>query len=79
METVKLEDLKAGKLTASWGLETTHPSVAEEESARMLRLVLIGGLLSCEEGAWDVSDEWNQLLPEFEFTKIEGLHKGLWD
>jgi hypothetical protein len=44
----------------------------------MLVQVLIGGLLTCEEGAWDVSDEWNQLLPEHKFTKIEDLVGRLW-
>ncbi|KAL2207499.1 NAD(P)-binding protein [Sarocladium strictum] len=78
IHTVKLEDLKSGKITAPWGLERTHPSVSEEDAARMLLQVLIGGLLSCHEGAWDLSDEWNQLLPEVNFTKIDKFVDGLW-
>lgn len=78
IHTVKIEDLKSGKMTAPWGLESTHPSVPEEDAARMLVQVLIGGLLSCHEGAWDLSDEWNQLLPEMNFTKIDKFVDGLW-
>ncbi|KAI0135273.1 NAD(P)-binding protein [Daldinia grandis] len=78
VDTVELEDLEAGNLTASWKLEARHPSVADEEAADMLKGVLVGMLLSTARGAWDVSDEWNQRLPDYKFTEIERFLGEVW-
>jgi hypothetical protein len=45
----------------------------------MLKTVLIGTLLSSAKGAWDVSDEFNQLLPDFKFTQIEEFLAQVWE
>jgi hypothetical protein len=45
----------------------------------MLKTVLIGTLLSCAKGAWDVSDAFNQLLPDYQFTPIEDFLAKVWD
>ncbi|TAQ86952.1 hypothetical protein B7494_g4724 [Chlorociboria aeruginascens] len=74
IEKVKLEDLAAGNLKASWTLGKRHPSFTEDQAAElagMLKTVLIGTLLSSAKGAWDVSDAFNQLLPDYKFTRIE--------
>ncbi|KFY92930.1 hypothetical protein V500_03977 [Pseudogymnoascus sp. VKM F-4518 (FW-2643)] len=70
VDIVKLEDLEAGNLKTSWTLETRHPSVSEEQSADALKSVLIGTLLSGAKGAWDVSDAFNQILPDYKFTQM---------
>jgi len=44
----------------------------------MLKAVLIGTLLSCAKGAWDVSDAFNQLLPEYRFVQIEEFLAAVW-
>ena len=44
----------------------------------MLKIVLIGTLLSSAKGAWDVSNDMNRLLPNFEFTEIEDFLSGAW-
>jgi len=75
---VKLEDLEAGILTASWKLEASHPSVTGDEVENMLKTVLIGTLLSSAKGAWDVSDDFNQLLPDFKFTEMEDFLTKVW-
>ncbi|KAI1651852.1 NAD(P)-binding protein [Daldinia loculata] len=78
VDTVELEDLEAGNLTASWKLEARHPSIAYEEAANMLKGVLVGMLLSSAKGAWDISDEWNQRLPDYKFTEIEQFLGEVW-
>ncbi|KAF2491282.1 NAD(P)-binding protein [Lophium mytilinum] len=76
---VKVEDLEGGILNTSWSLETSHPSVSGEEATKLLKAVLIGTLLSCAKGAWDVSDDFNQLLPDFKFTQIEDFLAKVWE
>jgi hypothetical protein len=79
IDTVKLEDLEAGELKTSWTLEARHASVAEDQAADMMKTVLIGILLSGVKGAWNVSDEFNQILPDYEFTKIEEFLAKVWE
>ncbi|RDW59930.1 hypothetical protein BP6252_13017 [Coleophoma cylindrospora] len=78
VEKVKVEDLENGILTTSWKLESSHPSVTGDQVEKMLKTVLIGTLLSSVKGAWDVSDEMNQLLPEFKFTQLEDFLTEAW-
>lgn len=78
VDSVQMEDLEAGKLTASWKLEASHPSVSEEKATRMMKSVLVGMLLSSALGAWEVSDEWNQQLPDHKFTDIEEFLEKVW-
>ena len=82
LDKVKLEDLEAGSLEASWTLGRRHPSFAEDRTgqlAGMLKTVLIGTLLSSAKGAWDVSDAFNRLLPDYKFTQIEEFLAEVWE
>ena len=45
----------------------------------MLKTVLVGTLLSSAKGAWDVSDAWNQLLPDYKFTQMEDFLIKVWE
>ncbi|KAG4414028.1 hypothetical protein IFR04_012844 [Cadophora malorum] len=81
IDKVKIEDLEARKLKSSWTLAKKHPSFTNDQAVKleaMLKTVLIGTLLSCVKGAWDVSDDYNRLLPEFEFVKIEDFLSDAW-
>jgi len=44
----------------------------------MLKTVLISTLLSSAKGAWDVSNAFNELLPDYKFTQIEDFLAGAW-
>jgi len=79
VEKVKLEDLEKGVLTASWTLAASHPSVAQDQIEKMMKVVLIGTLLSSAKGAWDVSDAFNQIVPDFKFTQIENFLAEVWE
>ena len=79
IETVKLEDLEKGHLTASWKLEASHLSIPPEQVEKMLKTVLIGTLLSSVKGAWDISDEFNMLLPDFKFIQMKDFLTRVWE
>lgn len=76
---MKLEDLEAGRLETSWGLKTTHRAVSQDQAAALLKAVSIGILLSSSKGAWDSSDELNQLFPDHGFTQIEDFLAKVWE
>ncbi|KAI2616660.1 NAD(P)-binding protein [Hypomontagnella submonticulosa] len=78
VEKVKVEDLEAGDLKTSWGLQAVHKAVSEDQASALLKAVSIGILLSSTKGAWDISDEWNQLLPDYKFTPIEDFLGEVW-
>lgn len=79
VDTVKLGDLENGNLKTSWSLETRHPSFTGEQVEKALKTVLIGTLVSSVNGGWDVSDEFNQLLPDYKFTQIEVFLAKVWE
>ncbi|KAI2615079.1 hypothetical protein GGR54DRAFT_613980 [Hypoxylon sp. NC1633] len=79
IDKVKVEDLEARRLDVSWGLTAVHQAVSEDQASALLKAVSIGILLSSSKGAWDVSDEMNQLFPDFEFTAIEDFLMKVWE
>jgi hypothetical protein len=69
-------------LKTSWTLEKKHRAVTQEQAdqvAGMIKTVMIGTLLSSANGAWEVSDAFNQLLPDYEFTEIEEFLSKVWE
>lgn len=79
IERVQSEDLEAGNLKTSWAPDFSHPSVPKEHWEAWGKAVIIGTLFSVERGAWDVSDEWNKLLPELKLTGIEDFLASVWE
>lgn len=75
---MKLHDLEAGALNTSWALEKKHRAVTDEQSSGLLTKVPLGILLSSIEGAWDVSDEFNQLFPDYKFEAMEEFLTKVW-
>lgn len=76
---MELQDLQAGCLKTSWTLGEKHQAVADEQSSDLLTKVPIGILLSSVKGAWDVSDDFNQLFPDYKFDGIEDVLAKVWD
>ncbi|KAI1093639.1 NAD(P)-binding protein [Rostrohypoxylon terebratum] len=76
----KLEDLEAKTKTepppidSSFDLHTAAPEVIEEFMEYATRSILQG----VHRGAYDVSDEWNKLLPDYKFTQVEDFVKKYW-
>jgi len=42
-------------------------------------MIPVGILLSNLKGAWDSSDEWNQLLLDCKFNSAEGFLGNVWE
>lgn len=76
---VQVEDLEAGNLKSSWGLQAVHHAVPDDQAQALLKQVAIGFLLSSSKGAWDVSDDFNQMFPDYEFTSIEDFLTKVWE
>jgi hypothetical protein len=78
VEQVTIEDLQANELKTTWTPAFTHPSMPKGQEAAFAKVVTIGVLLGGQRGVYDVSDEWNKLLPEIKFTGIEEFLTGVW-
>jgi len=74
-----MEDLESGNLNTSWALEKKHEAVPDEQHVHFMKMVSIGILLSSVKGAWDVSDEFNQIFSNYEFEKLENFLARVWD
>ncbi|KAH6631356.1 hypothetical protein F5144DRAFT_215579 [Chaetomium tenue] len=74
IENLELEDLKAGIVKTSWLPSLDHLPKVDEELSRQ---VLASLLINTAEGAGTVSDEWNQIFPDYQFTKAEEYLAGV--
>ena len=94
MERVTKADLESGALKTTWTPSFDHPNVnvadlekiqafpgatARDLKESFSRAVVTGILLSIADGAWDVSDEWNQLFPQLKLTGIEEFTRSYWE
>ncbi|KAK4122136.1 NAD(P)-binding protein [Parathielavia appendiculata] len=78
VESLKVDDLKAGVVKSSWLPKPTHPSLTPEEADTQAEAMTAGILLGLAAEALKVSDEWNKLLPDFVFTKAEDFLTEAW-
>jgi hypothetical protein len=75
---MKLEDLEAGLLTSPWALRARHQAVPADQFSHFSNMILIGILLSSTKGAWDSTDEMNQLFPDHKFEDMETFLTKIW-
>ncbi|KAK0710643.1 hypothetical protein B0H67DRAFT_667402, partial [Lasiosphaeris hirsuta] len=55
-----------------------YPAVPKNQAELFSRKFVISALQGSLTNAWEVSDEWNQLIPGFEFTSVEKLLTEVW-
>lgn len=79
VESVSLEDLRAGQLKTSWCPIIDHPGIPDEHREAVSRTVMISYLKSVAERAWNVSDEWNKRLPSYRLTSVEEYLTKIWE
>jgi hypothetical protein len=79
VDKVALDDLEQGILNTSWMVSKKHKAVSDDEASGLFKVVTIGMLLSSVKGAWDVSDEVNQLFPDYQFDDIEAFLTRVWN
>jgi hypothetical protein len=78
VEKLKSEDLEASIIKASYLPIPEHPSIPVEDRKGYAATIIRGLLLGIKDGAMQVSDEWNKLLPDFEFTQPEEFLTEAW-
>ena len=70
-------DLQAGKLEISWTPSQGHHSFSQE-AAKIIEQAYIDILLSSIDGAWEVTDEFNKIFPDYEFIGIDEFLGDVW-
>ncbi len=75
---MKADDLQAGVVRSSWIPKADHPAIAPEEGEALAAGFTAGMLLGISAGALSVSDEWNRLLPDYEFARAEDFLTEAW-
>lgn len=73
-----MEDLVAGELKTDNYTRVDLPSIPKEQVEAFSKMAFIGISIAISRGAWDTSDEWNQLLPDLKLTKVEEFLGKLW-
>ncbi|KAK0647978.1 hypothetical protein B0T16DRAFT_407537 [Cercophora newfieldiana] len=79
VERLNMADLEAGLVNSTWRPRIDHPTFRDspEQAAAMEKVLLGGVLLGFAAGAFDASDDWNKLLPEYKFTGAEEFLTGV--
>jgi len=73
---VSLADLEAGQFTSPWCPVLAHPSIPVEQLEPMSRKINLEAMKGIPKGEWVVGNDWNHLLPGFQFKDpIEFLTK----
>ncbi|KAF4969095.1 hypothetical protein FSARC_3618 [Fusarium sarcochroum] len=78
VEKLKSEDLRADIVKAPWLPLPEHPSIPVEVREQYAAGMTKGILLGFKDGAFQISDEWNKLLPDFKFTQPEEFLTKAW-
>lgn len=78
VERLKTDELKVGVVQSSWLPRVNHPGLSPEQIKALATMLLPGMLFSISAGCMKVTDEWNQLLPDYKFTKTEEFLSAVW-
>ncbi|KAJ3546503.1 hypothetical protein NM208_g1976 [Fusarium decemcellulare] len=68
VESVDEDDIYAGKLPVAWYPIVEHAGVPENLREDLSKLASLNFIKGTINGSWNVSDEWNKLLPHLNFT-----------
>ncbi|KAL2825681.1 NmrA-like family-domain-containing protein [Aspergillus pseudoustus] len=79
IERVEAANFEAGTWETSWVPRIDHPSIPPEQAEYFAKIGTAGIALGISGGSFAVSDEWNRLLPEYEFTHLEPFLTGIWE
>ncbi|KAJ5929341.1 NAD(P)-binding protein [Penicillium verhagenii] len=78
VDKVKEEDFVSGEWQTSWMPALNHPSIPQGNLEAVGRFFLTGILLGTNANALHVSDAWNRLLPDYEFTSVDAFLSEAW-
>ncbi|KAF7185533.1 Oxidoreductase BOA1 [Pseudocercospora fuligena] len=77
IETLKRSDLEQNKVLCSWIPKVDHPAVGDYEN--LPEKLNASVLLSIADEDLNVGNEWNKLLPEYEFQGAEDFLQKIWN
>ncbi|KAH7143719.1 hypothetical protein EDB81DRAFT_796224 [Dactylonectria macrodidyma] len=78
VDKVSYEAAKAGTAELPWCPQLTHKGVPPEMRTAVSNHITLAYMTSLAEGAWSVSDDWNQLLPDYAFSSAEEYLRKVW-
>ncbi|KAI5212996.1 hypothetical protein AUEXF2481DRAFT_44529 [Aureobasidium subglaciale EXF-2481] len=78
VERIPPDQLKDGSWTSSWSPKIDHPSIQPQEDDQLSRYMVSSILQAVSAGDFICSDEWNKLLPDFEFAAAEDFLAEAW-
>ncbi|KAF2825803.1 NmrA-like family protein [Ophiobolus disseminans] len=78
VSTFSAESLEAGTWEPKWLPRIDHPSLPIEQIEAMSKVITAGLLLALKANAFDVSDGWNKLLPDYKFEDAETFLAEVW-
>ncbi|KAH9908455.1 NAD(P)-binding protein [Xylariomycetidae sp. FL2044] len=76
---LKMEDIQREVREKDFSTMLDIHSAAPEELGEWLQAAMRRILLAIHRGAYDVTAEWNKLLPDYPFTRVEEFVKGIWE
>ncbi|KAG9945399.1 NAD(P)-binding protein, partial [Aureobasidium melanogenum] len=79
IEEMSIDELKDGTWRSSWSPKIDHPAMPPQENDEISRFMVAEILRGISAGDFLCSDEWNKLLPDFEFTQAEEFLNSAWD
>jgi hypothetical protein len=78
LEHFTAEELECGSYKASWLPTLDHPTILPEDVEAASKTIVSELLLALAEKAFETGDEWNRLLPGYEFTGAEEFLREAW-
>tara|TARA_R110002003_G_scaffold502_6_gene20094 strand:- start:11558 stop:12130 length:573 start_codon:yes stop_codon:yes gene_type:complete len=78
VEHFTTEELECGNYKASWLPTLDHPTILPEDVEAASKTIVSELLLALAEKAFETGDEWNRLLPGYEFTGAEEFLREAW-
>lgn len=81
VDVLDIKDLKAGVLKSSWSPVFDVPALRHLDEAtkrEASKQALIKYLLAFADGSAVVSDDWNQIFPDYKFTGLEEFMTKVW-
>jgi hypothetical protein len=78
IEWLKMKDVVAGELKTDNYPRIDLPSIPQDQVEAFSKMAIVGILKAYHRGVYDVSNEWNQLLPDLKFTKADELLDQVW-
>ncbi|CAG9950120.1 unnamed protein product [Clonostachys rosea f. rosea IK726] len=78
VESLQQEDVESGELKTDNFFRVPFPEIPEDQVESFSKLATISVMLGAKHGLWTVTDEWNEILPDHEFTQVEDFLREIW-